>query len=324
MGKTTIFIIFFVFTILLASASYALELPPSIQKITEFEQQLAAGVTFFIAFLAGIISFTSPCGFALLPAYFSFSFKNRKESLHMTSAFSLGLLLAFVLFGIIAGLVGEFFNQYKLGFSIFAGLMLIFFGSLLFLNKGFAGFHFENNVSKKKTSAAMLSYGFFFGAGWTPCIGPVLAGIILLGANLGNIFLSALLLGAYALGAMFPLLIISAFADKYDLSRRFSGKKISFSLLGRNVETHTYNIIGGIILVFLGLVIILYRGTFFFQTTMLNYIPWSMEFWAGLNQQLMSSALLKSTMLNIIIGALLLAMVIWMIVIIKNNRRLKA
>src|SRR3989338_3801761 len=91
---------------------YSADLPPGLIMLQEYEQQLGMSITFLIAFLAGIVSFTSPCGFSVLPTYFSFAFKDKRKSLAMTTAFSVGMLLAFVLFGLVAGLVGDFLNIY--------------------------------------------------------------------------------------------------------------------------------------------------------------------------------------------------------------------
>ncbi len=295
---------------LMSVTALALELPVGVQKLVEHQNQLASSISLLIAFIAGMVTFTSPCGIALLPVYFSFAFKNRKESLYMTSAFSMGFMIALMIFGIIAGFVGEFFNQYKLGFSIFSGSMLFFFGILVFLNMGFAGLNFQNKISEKKTFLGMSSVGFFFGAGWTPCVGPVLAGIILVGANTGNVVASSSLLAAFALGVVFPLLIISSFSDKYDFanSKIFRGKQLQFSIFNKKIETHSYNLIGGLILMILGLLIISYQGTFFFQTTMVKYVPWSMSLWSNLNELLISSSFLKSNILNIAVGIFLLVL----------------
>ena len=309
--------------LLLPVFASALELPAGVQKLVEYQNQLASSVSLLIAFIAGIITFTSPCGVALLPTYFSFAFKNRKESLYMTSAFSIGFMIALVLFGVIAGFVGEFFNQYKLGFSIFSGSMLFFFGVLVFLNKGFAGFNFQNKISEKKTFLGMSSVGFFFGAGWTPCIGPVLAGIILVGANTGHVIASASLLAVFALGVAFPLLLISVFSDKYDFanSKIFRGRPLRFSLFNRKIETHSYNIFGGLVLMILGGLIISYKGTFFFQTTMLEYIPWSMGLWSYINELLVSSSILGSRLLNVVTGIFLLALIGGIIYVLVSKKR---
>ena len=103
-------------------------LPIGLQRMIEYERQLSLSITFLLAFFAGLISMTSPCGIALLPAFFSVAFKDRKKAVFMTSAFSAGLLLAFTLFGLLAGFLGNFFNAYKLAFASISGIAIIFFG----------------------------------------------------------------------------------------------------------------------------------------------------------------------------------------------------
>jgi len=310
------------FALALLTQAWALELPEGVQKLAQYQNELAAGITILMAFAAGLITFTSPCGFALLPAYFSFAFKSRRQSLYMASSFSLGLVGAFVLFGVIAGFAAGFFNKFKLEFAVFSGVVIVFFGILLMLNRGFGGLNFQSGAEGKKTFFGMLSFGFFFGAGWTPCVGPVLAGIILVGANLGNVASSALLLGAYALGVVLPLLVISVFADKYDLAKKFKGKPVRFSLLGKEVQTYSYNILGGAILAALGILMIAYQGTFFFQSTMTEYVPWSMGLWYELNGAIATSPLLGEGWVNYASSVLLLAVAgaIMYAVVLKKSK----
>ena len=121
-----------VLSILLLGAVYAQsDLPIGLQRLRQYEQQLASSITFLLAFFAGLITMTSPCGIALLPAFFSVAFKDRKKSMVMATAFSLGLLMAFTIFGLIAGFFGNFFNNYKLQFAFVSGIILIFFGILI-------------------------------------------------------------------------------------------------------------------------------------------------------------------------------------------------
>ena len=142
MGKKLILIVFIV--ILLSNIVLAQqELPIGLQRLKQYQQQLASSITFLLAFFAGLISMTSPCGIALLPTFFAVAFKDRKKAVLMTSAFSLGLLIAFTIFGLIAGFLGNFFNTYKLTFAAVSGFILIFFGILLFLNVGFTIFNFK-------------------------------------------------------------------------------------------------------------------------------------------------------------------------------------
>ena len=98
---------------MLATTVAAIELPPGLIKMQEYQQNLALSITFLIAFIGGIISFTSPCGFVVLPTFFAYLFKERKRALFMTATFALGMTLAFVLFGLVAGAMGDFFNVYK-------------------------------------------------------------------------------------------------------------------------------------------------------------------------------------------------------------------
>src|SRR3989338_9122350 len=122
----------FVIVILTSSIVFAqTELPIGLQRLKEHQLQLASSITFLLAFFAGLISMTSPCGIALLPTFFSVAFKDRKKAMLMTIAFSIGLLIAFTVFGLIAGFLGNFFNAYKLTFAVVSGFVLIFFAILL-------------------------------------------------------------------------------------------------------------------------------------------------------------------------------------------------
>ncbi len=318
-SKKTFFLVIaaVLLSLLLATKAYAQQsLPIGLQRMVEYERQLSLSITFLLAFFAGLISMTSPCGIALLPTFFSVAFKDRKKAVFMTSAFSLGLLLAFTLFGLLAGFLGNFFNAYKLAFASISGILLVFFGILLFFNAGFSIFNFKLDYRRGKGffSAALL--GFFFGVGWTPCAGPILVGILLLAANASTVLNGTLMLVFYGIGTCAPLILIAYFSDKYNLSEKkfFRGKIFSFHLFGKEIITHTYNLVGGIFLIIIGILMAIFQGTFFFQTELPKYVPWSMSFWGYLNEMALESKIFTSIIGNILGMAIvlsLLAFIFW-------------
>ena len=314
MNKKILLIV--IVAILLSSIVFAQqELPIGLQRLKQYEQRLASSITFLLAFFAGLISMTSPCGIALLPTFFSVAFKDRKKAMLMTSAFSLGLLIAFTIFGLIAGFLGNFFNTYKLTFAVVSGFILIFFGILLFFNVGFSIFNFKLDYRKDSFfSVAML--GFFFGVGWTPCVGPILVGILVLAANAATVLNGTLMLIFYGIGIVAPLIVLAYFSDRYDWanSKLLRGKEITFNLFNKKIITHTYNIIGGILLLIIGLLMVIFKGTFFFQTELPKHVPWSMSFWGYLNERALESKIFLSTtgnILGLIIALSIVVFVIW-------------
>ena len=295
------------------------DLPIGLQKLKEYEQQLAQSITFFLAFFAGLISMTSPCGIALLPTFFSVVFKDRKKAVLMTSAFSIGILTAFTIFGLIAGFLGNFFNTYKLAFAVVSGFILIFFGILLFFNIGFTIFNFKLDY-KKDSFFSVSVLGFFFGVGWTPCIGPILVGILVLASNAATVLNGTLMLIFYGIGIAAPLIVLAYFSDRYDWanSKSLRGKEIKFNLFDREIITHTYNLIGGILLLIIGLLMVIFKGTFFFQTELPKYVPWSMSFWGYLNEKAIETRIFTSTTGNVL--GIFIALLIIIFVIMRLNK----
>jgi len=289
-----------------------LELPPGVQQIQQYQNDLALSVNFLLAFLAGIIGFLSPCGFAVFPAFFAFLFKERRRGVFLTIAFALGMLVSFVLMGVVAGLIGSFFNQVKREFAYVSGILLIVFGLMLALNKGFSFLTFRMDHPKKgRTFLSMALLGFFFAWGWTPCVGPILSGILVLAANSGTALTGALLLGAYAIGVSVPLLLVAFLADRFDFARFVQGKHLAFKLFGKEIHTHIYNLVGGIVLIALGTIILVFRGTQEIEQFFVVYTPWGMELMYEVNDAVLALSPLKSTLANIIGAIVLLALIVW-------------
>jgi cytochrome c-type biogenesis protein len=181
--------------------------------------------------LAGLLSFLSPCVLPLVPAYLSYitgstaaqiSARNAKgKVLARSLAFSLGFTLAFTLMGIVfsggAMFVGKSRAAQYIGIAgggivILLGLNMIFdFLKFLDTDARLIG-KFTGKTGKGFLGSIAL--GFAFAAGWSPCIGPILASILLMASREGNAAKAALLLFAYSLGFAIPFVVSGLFFDR--------------------------------------------------------------------------------------------------------------
>ena len=210
-----------------------------------------------IAFLAGFISFLSPCVLPLIPGYISYisgtSFDKlveKKKNLIVikTVFFTLGFSFVFIALGSTASFIGNFLLSNSEIFRIVAGIIIIFFSLQLL---GIINFKFMNKDIRIFTNryshnlAFPLLVGVAFGFGWTPCIGPILGSILTLAAIEENLNKSILLLSFYSLGLAIPFIISGILIDK-------------FLFFSKNFRKYTSTIIkvGGIILLLTGIAIL--------------------------------------------------------------------
>jgi cytochrome c-type biogenesis protein len=183
-------------------------------------------VSFPLAFLAGIMSFLSPCVLPLLPSYVSFitgvSFEDlttgadRRKIRYLTVtnslAFILGFSTVFIALGASSSAVGKFMFEYQEWIRIGGGILIIVFG--LFV-AGFLKMDFLMRDKKVHLSGKPAGYvgtflvGMTFAAGWTPCIGPILGTILLYASSQGSAFYGFKLLAVYSLGLALPFFISS-------------------------------------------------------------------------------------------------------------------
>ena len=213
--------------------------------------------TLSIAFLAGLISFLSPCVLPLIPGYISYisgsSFnrineKKRNLIVVKTIFFTLGFSFVFITLGSTASLIGKFFLTNSNIFRIIAGIIIILFSLQLI---GIINFNFMNKDIRVFTNQYNdslffpLVVGVAFGFGWTPCIGPILGSIITLAALEENIGRGVLLLSFYSLGLAIPFIISGILIDKFLLFSKGFKKYIS-----------TVTKVGGVILLLTGLAIV--------------------------------------------------------------------
>ena len=180
-----------------------------------------------VAFLAGLISFLSPCVLPLIPGYISYISgsslekvvkKNANLIVLKTIFFTLGFSIVFITLGSAASLLGNFFLNNSNTLRIISGLVIIFFSMQLLgifnfkiMNRDIRFFtaNYNNNL------AFPVLVGAAFGFGWTPCIGPILGSILALAAIEESLSKGILLLSFYSLGLAIPFIISGFLIDKF-------------------------------------------------------------------------------------------------------------
>ena len=132
--------------------------------------------------------------------------------------FSTGFSIIFVSLGASASVFGALLRANQTILSITGGLLMIFFGLVMLGVFRFAWIYRDTRPRVPKTAGnpwgAML-LGMAFATGWTPCIGPVLGGILTLAATVGTLTQGVLLLGSYALGLALPFLLAALIMDRF-------------------------------------------------------------------------------------------------------------
>src|SRR4030042_6047763 len=217
-------------------------------------------IEIFIALLAGLFSFFSPCVLPIVPGYISFitgigleklvdadEKKNSRRIIFSSLFFIAGFSLIFILLGASASIIGSFLQSHMSLISIIAGIGIIIFGLHMIGIFKITYLYREKKVHQEyKNPGFIRSFlaGLFFAFGWTPCIGPVLSAILTLAAVSENFTRGILLLSFYAVGLAIPFFLAAIFLKFFITYIRRISKHL------RKIE-----IILGIILILIGILI---------------------------------------------------------------------
>jgi len=222
-------------------------------------------VVAFLAFFAGVFSFVSPCTLPILPAYFAFTFQSdRKRIMTMTAAFFVGFAVVNALLGATASALGGWLVRNQVTLTKMAGWLLLGFGLMSVLGKGFTGPTFTRNPSASLGGAAV--FGATFAITVTACTAPILGGILTLSAG-QSVARGVVLLFIYSLGLGLPLILVSTFIGDRPrdslIWRILRGKGWDVSIgLGPlreeplQLHLHTTNIASGVLFLLLGYVMV--------------------------------------------------------------------
>ncbi len=217
------------------------------------------------AFLAGLISFLSPCVLPLVPGYVSLISGAGVEELKSPQAqlmrrvminsigFILGFTVVFMTLGAISTEIGQLAARYKHTLSIVAGVVIIIFGvhlTGLFQIKWLLQDTRLHSVKGSSTPIGAFVIGFAFAFGWTPCLGPILTAILALASEQDTLVKGVLLLGVYSLGLAVPFLLTSLLMERF----------LKFYSRFRS-HMHALEVASGGLLIALGILLVIGRFT---------------------------------------------------------------
>ena len=220
-----------------------------------------ASLGILIAFGAGILSFLSPCVLPLVPSYVSFITgmnledlqHSKRTTLIHAALFVVGFTLIFLALGAGATVFGQLMLRYRDVIAKVGGVLIIVFGLYLLgvFNLGFLMKDTRLHLANKPLGYfGTLVVGIAFGAGWSPCIGPILGAILTLAANEADLGRGLGLLLAYSMGLAVPFMAAALMVDR-------------FLALFAKVRKHMVwvNRVAGAMLVFIGVLMVSNRFT---------------------------------------------------------------
>jgi cytochrome c-type biogenesis protein len=218
-------------------------------------------ISFPAAFIAGLLSFFSPCILPLIPGYFTFitgfslekliqdeNTEIRKKVVLSTLLFVLGFSFVFILMGASASYLGGLFFQYRKFIRITGGILIIVLGVHLTGLIRIPGLDIEKRIHLDQKPLHFLGtfiIGMAFGAGWSPCIGPLLGSILIVAGSQETVWQGTVLLGIYSAGLAIPFIIMSAFINFVLIFIKKAHKTIKY-----------INAVAGILLIVMGLFLV--------------------------------------------------------------------
>lgn len=233
-------------------------------------------VSYFGAAVAGLLSFFTPCVLPMVPFYLCYMAGLSMDALRDDAAipkgvqrqlvvsaifFALGVTTIFVFLGMGATAIGQVFAEWRDILRYGAAVVLFIFGlhflGIVRIPLLYREARLESTVAPTTVAGAYVM-GLAFGFGWTPCVGPALAAILMVASGMGDIWRGGLLLFVYGLAMTAPFVVAALFARPF----------LSWLQRNRRYLAHVEKIMGGMLIVFAVLI----------ATNSVNYIAqWMIE-----------------------------------------------
>ena len=200
------------------------------------EDGVSLGVA--ISFTAGLLSFLSPCVLPLIPSYVTFMTgmsledvsRARRTAVVHALLFILGFTLVFLTLGATATVLGRLLLAQRMWIARVGGILVILFGLYLLGVFNIGAFARERRyhiTDKPLGYLGTVVVGIAFGAGWTPCIGPILGGILTYTATQADLQRGLVLLFAYSMGLALPFFLAAVAIERFiAIFQRFRAKMV--------------------------------------------------------------------------------------------------
>ncbi|MBW1650572.1 MAG: sulfite exporter TauE/SafE family protein [Deltaproteobacteria bacterium] len=187
----------------------------------------AENIPYPTAFIAGLLSFFSPCVLPLIPAYFTFitgysieeltNSESKKKIFLPVLAYIAGFSTVFIILGASASYLGQITYNYKEIIRYLGGIIIIILGTHLTGIFRIKWLEYDKRFNTNKKPLHFFSIfiiGAAFGAGWSPCIGPMLGSILIIAGSQETLWQGVWLLAIYSAGLAIPFIIIAVFINK--------------------------------------------------------------------------------------------------------------
>lgn len=217
---------------------------------------IISDISILLVFLAGIVSFFSPCIVPIIPLYLGFlasgledDFERNKKIIIRTISFVLGISISFFILGLLFTNLGRFIGEKRTLVTRMSGIIIIIFGMIQigllefkFLNKS-RRINLMGRYKNMNTINAFIM-GMTFSFAWTPCVGPILSSVLLLASSSKSSLIGNTMVLVYTLGFVIPFILVGFLSSK--VYQYISSK----GNLLKNISK-----IGGIIVIIMGIMV---------------------------------------------------------------------
>lgn len=236
-------------------------------------------ITFGGAVAAGLLSFFSPCVLPMVPFYLCYMAgismsdlqndaeipaRTHRRLIFASVFFALGVTTVFVLLGLGATSLGQVFRMWKQELAYVAALVLFMFGLHFLGVLRIPLLYREAKIDAKGDPTTLIgsfAMGLAFGFGWTPCVGPALAAILMVAGGMGDVWRGGLLLLVYGLSMTVPFVIAAIFAKPF----------LRWMQRNRKYLGHVEKGMGGMLILFA--ILIATNSVNYIANFMIEYVP---------------------------------------------------